>query len=308
MKAARITAPTSVAIEDIEPPAPGPGDVRIRVAGCGVCGSNLPLWLGRPWFHYPLPAGAPGHEPWGRVEAVGEDVDGLRPGDHVAALADQAFAEYVVTGASRVVRLPEALDQTPMPAEPLACAVNVVRRARLEPGDRVAVVGVGFLGAVVIALAREAGAEVWAWSRRAYAREMAARAGATAVFPLDATAPNAAPFDCAIEAAGEQRTLDVAASLVATRGRLVIAGYHQDGPRLVDMQSWNWRGLDVINAHERDESAYVDGMRRAIDLIAAGRLDPRPFYTHVLPLEAIGEAMRLSVERPDGFLKALVVA
>jgi threonine dehydrogenase-like Zn-dependent dehydrogenase len=74
------------------------------------------------------------------------------------------------------------------------------------------------------------------------------------------------------------------------------------------MQLWNWRGLDVINAHERDESAYVDGMRRAIDLIAAGRLDPRPFYTHVLPLEAIGEAMRLSVERPDGFLKALVVA
>jgi 2-desacetyl-2-hydroxyethyl bacteriochlorophyllide A dehydrogenase len=308
MKAARITAPTSVAIEDIDPPAPGAGDVRIRVAGCGVCGSNLPVWLGRPWFHYPLPAGAPGHEPWGEVDAVGEDVDGLRPGDRVACLAEQAFAEFLVTGASRVVRVPETLDDVPMPAEPLACAVNVVRRARIEPGARVAVVGVGFLGAVVIAIAREAGADVWAWSRRPYAREMAARAGATAVFPLDAGGPDTPPFDCAIEAAGEQRTLDVAAALVGTRGRLVIAGYHQDGARQVDMQSWNWRGLDVINAHERDEATYVDGMRRAIDLIAAGRLDPRPFYTHVLPLDAIADAMRLSAERPDGFLKALVVA
>jgi hypothetical protein len=54
---------------------------------------------------------------------------------------------------------------------------------------------------------------------------------------------------------------DLAGELCAERGRLVIAGYHQDGMRQVNVQLWNWRGIDVINAHERDPQAYVDGMR-----------------------------------------------
>ena len=70
--------------------------------------------------------------------------------------------------------------------------------------------------------------------------------------------------DVAIEAVGAQWPLDLAAELTAVRGRLVIAGYHQDGPRQVSMQSWNWKGLDVINAHERDPQVYVAGMEEAV--------------------------------------------
>jgi threonine dehydrogenase-like Zn-dependent dehydrogenase len=112
--------------------------------------------------------------------------------------------------------------------------------------------------------------------------------------------------DVVIEAVGQQWPLDLAAELTRIRGRLVIAGYHQDGLRQVNMQLWNWRGLDVINAHERDEAVYVDGMRAAVDSVAAGRLDPASLYTHSIPLADIGEAFRLLAERPDGFIKALV--
>lgn len=63
--------------------------------------------------------------------------------------------------------------------------------------------------------------------------------------------------DCVIEATGKQAPLDLASRLPRVRGRLVIAGYHQEGTRTVDMQHWNWRGLDVINAHERDPQVYV---------------------------------------------------
>ena len=76
------------------------------------------------------------------------------------------------------------------------------------------------------------------------------------------------------------------------RGRLVIAGFHQDGPRSVDMQTWNWRGLDVINAHERDPDVYVEGMLLAAQAVATGRLDPRPLYTHVFPLEREEETVQ----------------
>ena len=91
------------------------------------------------------------------------------------------------------------------------------------------------------------------------------------------------------------------------RGRIVIAGYHQDGPRQVDLQSWNWRGLDVVNAHERDPRVYVEGMRLAMEAIAERRLDPAPLYTHTFPLDRLGDAFEAARTRPDGFMKALVV-
>ena len=110
-----------------------------------------------------------------------------------------------------------------------------------------------------------------------------------------------------IEAVGRQSALDLASKLTAERGRLVIAGYHQDGPRQVDMQLWNWRGLDVINAHERDPLAYVRGMHAALDAVADGRLDPLPLYTHRFPLEGLGQALEAAESRPHGFVKGLLV-
>ena len=91
-----------------------------------------------------------------------------------------------------------------------------------------------------------------------------------------------------IEAVGQQWPLDLAGELTAERGRLVIAGYHQDGPRQVNMQLWNWRGLDVINAHERDPAVYLAGMRDAAEAVAGGRLDPGTLYTNTYTLEALG--------------------
>jgi threonine dehydrogenase-like Zn-dependent dehydrogenase len=76
----------------------------------------------------------------------------------------------------------------------------------------------------------------------------------------------------------------------------------------VNMQLWNWRGLDVVNAHERDPAVYAAGMRAAVEAVASGRLDPSPLYTHTLPLDRLGDAMELMAARPDGFLKALVTA
>ena len=72
------------------------------------------------------------------------------------------------------------------------------------------------------------------------------------------------------------------------------------------MQLWNWRGLDVVNAHERDPQVYLDGMKAAVRAVASGELDPRPLYTHILPLARLPEAFALMRARPDGFLKALV--
>lgn len=316
MRSAVISAPGRIEIRETTLPDVEPHQVRLRLEGCGVCGSNLPVWEGRPWFTYPRAPGSPGHEGWGVVVAVGRDVTSLREGDRVAALSYQAFGEYDVADAEAVVPLPASLAGRPFPGEALGCAMNVMRRSGIEPGNTVGVVGVGFLGALLVNLAVRRGARVLAFSQRPSALKTARRMGAEHAWPI-AGAKEAVEAvrevtggrlcDVVIEATGLAGPLNLAAELTRERGRLVIAGYHQDGPRAVNMQLWNWRGLDVINAHEREAGVYRQGMREAVEAVARGDLDPTALYTHTFPLERINDAFACMQARPEGFMKALVM-
>ena len=232
----------------------------------------------------------------------------------MSGLGYGSYASHDVMNAAELVVLPEALAGQPFPGEALGCAINVFRRSQITDGQVVAVVGVGFLGALVTQLAARAGARVIAVSRRPYALQVARAMGATDTVSLDqpvseriAELTDGQLCDVVVEAAGTQATLDVAGPLTRTRGRLVIAGFHQDGPRQVDMQLWNWRGLDVINAHEREPAVYLDGIREAAAAVVDGRLDPAPLYTHRFSLAQLDDAMETAVARPDGFMKALVM-
>ena len=119
MRAGVLAGPRSARVADADMPEPGGGQLLLRLEGSGVCASNLPMWEGREWFTYPQPPGAPGHEGWGTVEALGEGVTGIAVGQRVAALSYRAYAEYDVADASSVVPLPDALRDVPFPAEPL---------------------------------------------------------------------------------------------------------------------------------------------------------------------------------------------
>jgi len=315
MQAAVVAAPGEMRLQDAPIPIPGPTEVRVRLEGCGVCASNLPPWEGREWFSYPMEPGALGHEGWGVVDAVGAEVSGLNVGDRVAMLSGHAYAEYDVADQGAVVALPASLAGKPFPGEPLGCAVNIFKRSEVKAGQTVAIVGIGFLGALLTRLATDAGADVIAVARRPFAQEMARRMGAADVLPMgdrwqvteQVKALTGGTFcDVVIEAVGKQEPLDLSAELTRERGRLIIAGYHQDGLRSVNMQLWNWRGLDVINAHERDPSMYTGGIRLAVDAVAGGALDPSPLYTHTFPLDRLGEALDATRDRPAGFMKALV--
>ncbi len=311
--AAVISAPQQIDVRRVEFRAPAPGEVRVRIEGCGVCASNLELWLGKPWFKYPVEPGAPGHEAWGRIDAVGEGVTDLAVDERVAMLSSHAFAEYDLASSAEVIQLRNEGD--PFPAEPLGCAVNIFKRANIRRGETVAIVGIGFLGTLVTRLAAHAGAHVLALSHRRSSLKLAREFGASATIEIHdkqqalqkvTELTDGRGCECVIEAAGKQESLDLASELTSERGRLVIAGYHQDGPRQVNMQLWNWRGLDVINAHERDPKVYVAGMREAIAAVEAGVLDPRPLYTHTFKLAELSQAFTAMERSPEGFVKALI--
>src|SRR3954465_9144291 len=137
-RAARFRAPGQIGIEACDLRPPRAGEALVRLEGSGVCGSNVPVWEGRPWFQYPLEPGRPGHEGWGEVVALGEGVTTVTTGTRVALLSERAFAEYDVTSASSVVPLPPALAGRPFPGEAVGCAMNAFRRSGIESGQRVA--------------------------------------------------------------------------------------------------------------------------------------------------------------------------
>jgi threonine dehydrogenase-like Zn-dependent dehydrogenase len=315
MPAAVVTGPGQIRIDAVDLPQPGPGQIRVRLEGCGVCASNLGPWAGPEWMKFPTEAGGLGHEGWGHVDAVGSGVSQFRPGDRVAALSYHSYAGYDVADETAAVKLPPELEGQPFPGEPLGCAMNIFRRSDISAGQTVAIIGIGFLGALLTQLASKAGARVIAISRRPFSLELAKIMGAAETIPMEdhweiiqavKGLTGGVMCDRVIEAVGKQWPLDLAGELTRERGKLIIAGYHQDGGRQVNMQMWNWRGLDVINAHERDPAVYVQGIRDAVEAVVTGRLDPTPLYTHTYALEHLDDALNATRDRPDGFVKAFV--
>lgn len=233
----------------------------------------------------------------------------------MAFLSGQAYAEFDVADEASLVKLPASLDGKPFPGEPLGCAMNIFERSNITKEDTVAIIGIGFLGALLCQLVKHTGAKVIAISRRGYSLDIARQYGADECIPLTNTwevANKVAEITdnnfCTrvIEATGKQEAIDIATEIVAEGGRLMVAGYHQDGMRQVNFQKWNWKGIDVINAHERKPERYLHGMRNAVDAVVNRVIDPAQLYTDILPLQELGKGFTLTSERPDGFVKALI--
>jgi threonine dehydrogenase-like Zn-dependent dehydrogenase len=316
MKAAVITEPGKVQIREFPLPVPGQDQVRIRLQGSGVCASNIPVFEGRPWFNYPLAPGEPGHEGWGIIDAVGNAVTALEPGQRVCFLSQRAYATHDIAQADQIVPLPGNLDDIDFPGEPLGCVMNIFSRSEVGPGHTVAITGLGFLGLLLTQLCKSAGARVIAISRRPFSLEAAKICGADDLIIMDdhwkiiemvkkLTSDNLC--DRVIEATGIEWPLNLSIEITRTRGKLIVAGYHQDGMRQVNMQMLNWRGIDMINAHERDPREYLKGMKKAIEAVEEGLMNPRPLYSHRLHLDDISTAFDHLIKRPDGFIKALIV-
>lgn len=313
MKTSVIESPGNFVIMDSEMPEINENEVLVRLEGTGVCASNLPVWEGREWFRYPIEPGAPGHEGYGVVEKTGSSVRDVKQGDKVTLISQHAYAQYDKANVSEIATFPDELKSS-FPGEPVACAVNIFRRSDLLKDQPVLVIGAGYLGCMLIQLAKNAGAIINVISRRKTSLEYARIAGADHLIDFDdyyralgqvkKLFPEGVPR--IIEATGAQQSIDFATETIAIRGKLIIAGYHQDGMRHVNMQVWNWKGIDVINAHERNPETSINGLKEAIRLAELKILQPEKFITHYIGFENINDAFRLLKDRPEDFMKAVI--
>lgn len=255
MRVIEIAEDRTLAVVERPSPEPGPGQVVIDIAYCGICGSDLHLRDVPALF----PAGTvPGHEMSGSISAVGEGVADWSEGDRVSVLpfaqcgecgacrsgSEQVcgtavangvglgtgrpggYAEHVVVDAQMLFALPDAVDdEAGTLVEPAAVAVHALARAQLRPGERVAVIGAGPIGLLTALVAREQGAEVVLVSRNPARARSAGQLGLMTVGPGDAGAAGAGDAPAVVmECAGTGAATELALGLVAPQGRVVMVG------------------------------------------------------------------------------------
>jgi threonine dehydrogenase-like Zn-dependent dehydrogenase len=266
----------------------------------------LHAWEG-PLPEYPAPIG---HEPVGIVEEAGRGVTRPAAGDVVTGRFGPAFSEYLIVGQHDLVVVPPGLGLDESIGEPLGCVVEARRRTPIESGDVVAVVGAGYMGLLMLELLGISGAGIIiAIDPRTDVRSAALELGADEAFaPEDASIDDrAGAFDVVIEATGTQEGLDTATRLVREHGVISILGFHQGGRRSVDMETWNWKAIDVINAHVRRRDLLNEAIRRGLELVRSERIHPARLLTHRFRLEEVDAAFEALASKPEGFIKAIVV-
>jgi L-iditol 2-dehydrogenase len=339
MKVGRLQGGSVVLSEEPDPVAAA-GEVVVRLAACGVCGTDLEKLRGRYQS-----AGRVGHEPVGVIDSVGAGVPGLRPGDRVFVhhhvpcyncevcrkgdltfcptysstnIDPGGFAEKFrvpVENVSRGAILP--LDpsvgwEAGTLLEPAGCALTALRRVGFQAGDSVFVVGLGPVGILYGAIARALGASWVGGAEIAPLRRAAAmKSGfAVALDPRDApdldrqvqAATGGRGVDLSVAATGAPMALALAARLPRRAGTMNVFGLPEAGRSLdADLQELYLRGTRIVPTY-----ATTDHEIRTVHaMLVARRLDFSGLVTHRVPLDRLPEAFDLA-GRPDTAVKVAV--
>ena len=318
MKAAVLYGPRDLRVEAAREPRLEPGEVIVRVASAGLCGTDYSIWTGDRPVDYPR---VMGHELVGRVDAVAADVTTVRPGARVVVepnygcgrcplclegnrnlcLSRRAIGIDVDGGFAELMRLPArccwpapdgAETDALLLTEPLAVVVRAVDRGAPRRGESAAVVGAGSLGLLALQVLRARGARVLVVSRtsRRFALARALGAEATHTTADGALAETARRFsgregvDLVVETAGTADAVTHALDLVRPGGRVVVTGLpHESTP--VPFFSVVRREITITGS-----MIYQDEFGEALRLLESGAVRGEPLVTHRFDLDAIGEA------------------
>lgn len=311
MKTAVLTT-SGFQIQHTQVPKFGENELLIQTHSSGVCSGDLFVYQNRQTMaesHSLL-----GHEGSGTVVQMGHKVSGFAIGDVVTSFSLPVYADYFVSAPEKLVKVPPGIEPTYALGEAIACCVHAGNRFGIQPGDKVAVIGCGFMGLVCLQLAHYQGAGfICAIDLIAERLTLAQQFGAAAVYdPTQSAAEKIldrhGPFDVVIEAAGVQKAIDLSTELVGQHGRMILIGYHQsnDGIRSINMQQWNYKGIDVINGHVRRHDEKLAAMQAGMELMAQGHLDTKPLVT-AFELADIEAAFQALDTRKPGLLKAVIM-
>ncbi len=322
-------------VEQRSAATPGAGEVAVRIAYCGICGTDMHVYHGNMDARVGMNR-VIGHEMSGTVEAIGANVTGfsagqkvvVRPLDHCnecpACLAghthichrlkflgldtDGAMQEIWCVPAHTLHLLPDTLrlDHAAL-IEPVAVACHDVRMAAVRKDEDVVVIGGGPIGVLVAMVARDAGGRVSISEVNPNRIKIARKLGFQTFHPAEcdlATEINSLTgskgADVVFEVSGTQAGVDAMTAVAATRARIVMVAIHAQKPQ-IDLFQFFWRELRLIGARVYEAEDY----EKAIDIIASGGVDADSFITDVSPLSEIQNAFD-SLDSSPTAMKSLI--
>ncbi len=325
----------SFAVEQAQATDPGPGEAAIRVAYCGICGTDMHVYHGNMDARVGLNR-VIGHEMSGVVEAVGEGVDTVEPGQKVVVRpldhcgecpackrghqhicqnlkflgldTDGAMQEIWSVPAHTLHVLPDGLrmDHAAL-IEPVAVACHDVRLSDLQPGEDVVVIGGGPIGILVAMVARDAGGNVVISEVNPNRLAIAEKLGFDTINPIETdlvSTINARTgdkgADVVFEVSGTQPGVDAMTAVAATRARIVMVAIHAQKPQ-IDLFQFFWRELQLIGARVYEPEDY----EKAIAVVASGGVDADVVITDVSPLADIQAAFE-ALDRSPTAMKSLI--
>ncbi len=341
MRAERFYADAKrVALEDVPIPEPGPGEVRDKVAYCGICHSDLSLINGT--FPTQVPVVTQGHEASGTIDKLGPDVAGWAEGDRVVLAAgkpcqqcpncrrgdvtnclqvrlmafayDGAWAEYTVAQAAGLTRVPDnvPLEQAAILADAVSTPYGaVVRTGKVVVGESVGVWGVGGIGTHIVQLARLVGAvPVIAVDINPVVLDRALDLGADYAFdPRDeqlndkiAEVTGGRKLDVAFDAVGLKATFEQALDSVTVGGRLVAVGMSAESPTVGPTSMFGLTQKQVLG-HLGYQNVDIETLAT---LVSRGRLDLSRSISEIVPLEEIAAGIEMLEKRDGNPIRILV--
>jgi L-iditol 2-dehydrogenase len=338
MKAAVLHAPADLRVEEVDVPSIGAGEVLVKVAAAGICGSDIGRVMVTGTYRFPT---VPGHEFSGVVERVGPGVTSVAPGDRVAVAplmpcnccehcargnyslcddydfmgsrSDGAFAQYLRAPARNVLRVPDNVSlEVAATIEPAAIILHGIQKVELALGDAVAVIGCGALGYFALQFARLSGAQPLiavdvdddklALARRVGADVCINPAKEDAVAAIKA-ATGGRGVRLALEAAGSDQGRNTAILACAKQGKVVLYGTAY-GDVTFSKSAFDKLVRDEVEIIGSWNSYSVPYPGREwfdiIGLLQAGRLEVEPLITHRAGLEEAPEIFRKLKSRSFG--------
>ena len=322
-------------VETTQASPPAPGEVAVRIAYCGICGTDMHVFHGnmdaRVGFERVI-----GHEMSGTIAAVGDGVGGMavgqkvvvRPLDHCGDCpachaghehichnlkflgldTDGAMQEIWNVPAHTIHMLPDdiRMDHAAL-IEPVAVACHDVRLSRLQAGEDALGIGGGPIGVLVAMVARDAGARVMISEVNPHRLAIAGKLGFDTINPMETDLAAAIDertggkgAEVVFEVSGTQPGVDAMTTCAATRGRIVMVAIHAQKPE-VDMFRFFWRELELVGVRVYEKEDY----EKAIAIIAGGGVDADTVITDVSPLSEIQSAFE-SLDSSPTALKSLI--
>jgi 2-desacetyl-2-hydroxyethyl bacteriochlorophyllide A dehydrogenase len=307
-------------LRTVEIGEPGPYELLVKVEACGICTWDLFIYSGgfRSFRDFPFYFG---HEGVGVVEKTGPGVTRFQVGDRVAlresrdigAIGTGHMAEYAIQQEGDVIPLPkDGKAPEHWMIEPVACCVNAIDLAPIKPGQRVALVGSGFMGGILLQLlAMSPASDVSVFDLRKESLEYAESVGPRGLVTVYDLGKGAVPedlkgsFDIVFETAAVEPAFRLSDELVKSGGTLAIFSWHHHDMTF-DFGRWHVRGINVLNTSPAAAPNFTDCFLRSVPLMESGRIDLAPLVTHVGTPEEAAALYADGLSKENGYIKGVI--